>query len=58
MRAYLLNKTAKKLFPRKKVQKTVFKLSIIFQIFDYIRNNTGIVGVRVPAVTVGVPDIM
>ena len=39
-----------------KEKKTVFKLSIIFQIFNYIRNNTGIVGV--PAITLGVPAIM
>ncbi len=35
-----------------KEKKTVFKLSIIFQVFNYIRNNTGIVGVL--AITVGV----
>ena len=59
--AYL---TARKLFPHlKKCRKLSLKLSIVFQIFNCIHNNTGTLGdpafmMGVPAITLGVPAIM
>ena len=62
--AYLLNTTARKLFPHlKKCRKLSLKPSIVIQIFNCIHNKTGTLGdpafmMGVPAITLGVPPIM
>ncbi len=61
--AYLLNTTVWKLFAHlKKCRKLSLKLSIVYQIFNCIRNNTGTLGDRafmigVPVIALGVPAL-
>ena len=64
LQTYLLIIIAKKLFPYfTKCKKLFLKLSIIFQIFNYICDNIGILGdltymTSIPAITLGILAII